>query len=42
MDARPTIRIDFTGGRRVGPGKMRLLEPIDEPDSTSAAGRRRP
>jgi molybdenum-dependent DNA-binding transcriptional regulator ModE len=26
MDARLTIRIDFAGGRRVGPGKIRLLE----------------
>jgi molybdate transport system regulatory protein len=41
MDARPTIRIDFTGGRRVRPGRTRLLELIDETGSISAAGRRR-
>ncbi len=39
MDARLTIRIDFAGGRRVGPGKVRLLELIDETGSISAAGR---
>ncbi|MGH6900455.1 MAG: winged helix-turn-helix domain-containing protein [Geminicoccaceae bacterium] len=39
MDARLTIRIDFAGGRRVGPGKIRLLELIDETGSISAAGR---
>jgi molybdate transport system regulatory protein len=37
--ARLTIRIDFPGGRRVGPGKIRLLELIDETGSISAAGR---
>jgi molybdate transport system regulatory protein len=39
MDARLTIRIDFPGGRRVGPGKIRLLELIDETGSIAAAGR---
>jgi molybdate transport system regulatory protein len=37
--ARLSIRIDFPGGRRVGPGKIRLLELIDETGSISAAGR---
>jgi molybdate transport system regulatory protein len=39
MAARVTIRIDFPGGRRVGPGKIRLLELIGETGSISAAGR---
>ncbi len=39
MNARLTIRIDFAGGRRVGPGKVRLLELIDQTGSISAAGR---
>lgn len=39
MSARLTIRIDFAGGRRVGPGKVRLLELIDQTGSISAAGR---
>ncbi len=39
MAARLSIRIDFPGGRRVGPGKIRLLELIDETGSISAAGR---
>lgn len=39
MGARLTIRIDFPGQRRVGPGKVRLLELIDETGSISAAGR---
>lgn len=39
MAARLTVRIDFAGGRRVGPGKIRLLELIDETGSISAAGR---
>lgn len=39
MTARLTIRIDLDGGRRVGPGKIRLLELIDETGSISAAGR---
>ena len=37
--ARLSIRIDFPGGRRVGPGKIRLLELIDQTGSISAAGR---
>ena len=37
--ARLSIRIDFAGGRRVGPGKIRLLELIDETGSISAAGK---
>jgi molybdate transport system regulatory protein len=37
--ARLSIRIDLPGGRRVGPGKIRLLELIDETGSISAAGR---
>jgi molybdate transport system regulatory protein len=39
MAARLSIRIDLPGGRRVGPGKIRLLELIDETGSISAAGR---
>jgi molybdate transport system regulatory protein len=39
MAARLTVRIDFAGNRRVGPGKIRLLELIDETGSISAAGR---
>jgi molybdate transport system regulatory protein len=39
MAARLSIRIDFPGGRRVGPGKIRLLELIDQTGSISAAGR---
>jgi hypothetical protein len=39
MAARLTIRIDFPGNRRVGPGRVRLLELIDETGSISAAGR---
>jgi molybdate transport system regulatory protein len=37
--ARLSIRIDLEGACRVGPGKMRLLELIDETGSISAAGR---
>jgi molybdate transport system regulatory protein len=37
--ARLSIRIDLAGACRVGPGKMRLLELIDETGSISAAGR---
>jgi molybdate transport system regulatory protein len=36
---RLTIRIDFDGGRRVGQGKVRLLELIDEHGSISSAAR---
>ena len=39
MRARLSIRIDLAGACRVGPGKMRLLELIDETGSISAAGR---
>ncbi len=39
MPARLSIRIDFPGGRRVGPGKVRLLELIEQTGSISAAGR---
>jgi molybdate transport system regulatory protein len=38
-NARLSIRIDFPGGHRIGPGKVRLLELIDETGSISAAGR---
>lgn len=33
------LRIDFGGQRSLGPGKVRLLELIDETGSISAAGR---
>lgn len=36
----PSIRLDFAGGRRLGPGKIALLEAIIETGSISAAGRR--
>ena len=39
LNARLSIRIDFAGGRRIGPGKVRLLELIEETGSISAAGR---
>jgi molybdate transport system regulatory protein len=39
VTARLSIRIDLAGACRVGPGKMRLLELIDETGSISAAGR---
>ena len=39
MAPRLSIRIDLPGGCRVGPGKIRLLELIDETGSISAAGR---
>ena len=39
MSARLSIRIDLAGACRVGPGKVRLLELIDETGSISAAGR---
>ncbi len=38
--ARLTVRIDFAGGRAIGPGKIKLLELIDAIGSISAAGRR--
>ena len=34
-----SIRIDVSAGVRLGPGKVRLLEAIDEHGSISAAGR---
>jgi molybdate transport system regulatory protein len=37
--ARLTIRIDFERERRMGPGKVRLLEQLSELGSISAAGR---
>lgn len=36
---RLTLRIDFDHGRAVGPGKIRLLELVNETGSISAAGR---
>lgn len=36
----PSIRLDFAGERRLGPGKITLLERIMETGSISAAGRR--
>src|SRR4051812_41469387 len=36
---RLTIRIDFDGARRVGQGKVRLLELIEEHGSISSAAR---
>ncbi len=36
----PSVRLDFAGERRVGPGKIELLERIMETGSISAAGRR--
>ena len=37
MEPRLTVRIDFAGGRRVGPGMVRLLELIDETCPISGA-----
>jgi molybdate transport system regulatory protein len=39
MQTRLTIRLDFDGSRRLGPGKIALLESIGETGSISAAGR---
>ena len=36
---RLTLRVDFNGGRALGPGKARLLELVAETGSISAAGR---
>src|SRR5208282_816092 len=36
---RLTIRVDFSPTSSVGPGKIRLLELVDETGSISAAGR---
>ncbi len=40
MPTRLTIRFDFDGRRRLGPGKIALLEAIAEAGSISAAGRK--
>ena len=39
MTARLTVRIDFDGKRRLGPGKIALLEAIQQRGSIAAAGR---
>ena len=39
MPTRLTIRFDFDGERRLGPGKIALLEAIGAAGSISAAGR---
>ena len=39
MPTRLTIRFDFDGERRLGPGKIALLEAIAQTGSISAAGR---
>ena len=39
MSTRLTIRLDFEPGRRLGAGKIALLESIDRTGSISAAGR---
>jgi molybdate transport system regulatory protein len=39
MSTRLTIRLDFDESRRLGPGKIALLESIGESGSISAAGR---
>src|ERR1700691_2924516 len=39
MPTRLTIRFDFDGERRLGPGKIALLEAIARTGSISAAGR---
>ena len=39
MSTRLTIRFDFDGERRLGPGKIALLEAIAQTGSISAAGR---
>jgi molybdate transport system regulatory protein len=39
MTTRLTIRLDFEAGRRLGAGKVALLESIDKTGSISAAGR---
>ncbi len=40
MTTRLTIRLDFDDERRLGPGKIALLESIAETGSISAAGRK--
>jgi len=39
MPTRLTIRLDFDDSRRLGPGKVALLESIGQTGSISAAGR---
>ena len=39
MQASVSVRIDLPDGQRIGPGKIRLLERIEETGSISAAGR---
>jgi molybdate transport system regulatory protein len=39
MATRVTLRLDFEAGRKLGPGKIALLEAIRETGSISAAGR---
>jgi molybdate transport system regulatory protein len=39
MSTRLTIRLDFEHGRRLGAGKIALLESIEKTGSISAAGR---
>ena len=39
MSTRLTVRLDFDGGRRLGAGKIALLEAIEKTGSISAAGR---
>ena len=39
MPTRLTIRLDFDAGRRLGAGKIALLESIDRTGSISAGGR---
>ena len=38
-DTRLTLRVDFGANRSIGPGKVRLLEAIDNAGSISQAGR---
>jgi molybdate transport system regulatory protein len=39
MSTRITLRLDFSSGSRLGPGKVALLEAISRTGSISAAGR---
>lgn len=39
MHAKLTLRLEFTGETRIGPGKIRLLELVGETGSIAAAGR---
>src|SRR5579863_6493750 len=39
MSTRVTLRLDFDAGRRLGPGKIALLEAIRDTGSISAGGR---